>query len=238
MDQAWEDWSVIDAASWRLATELVRRHPTTTMLVRTFPGDGMYDCLTIRSSIGAPGHIDLNRNGRMHIHHRFDGRPVHWEPAEWDTYLRADPRGFMHLLESAAGLPAPSTVPASTASTIILRVLATLQATNFKTVKRIDIQHGCDDTDDGYAVPLRAFLFIPPEAVAGRAELYGHPGAKFWIVTHGDKPMLAFNMLDGTAHAPHAGKAVVVLDLYQQYRRDLLYTTANLWRWAQNLQPL
>lgn len=46
----WNDRSVLEAASWRLASELVRRHPDTTRLIRAHPGGGQSDCLWLVAS--------------------------------------------------------------------------------------------------------------------------------------------------------------------------------------------
>ena len=39
----WENRSVLEAASWRLASELVRRHPDTVRLTGAHPGGGQSD---------------------------------------------------------------------------------------------------------------------------------------------------------------------------------------------------
>ena len=89
----WIDRTVLEAASWRLASELVRRHPLTTRVPHTHPGGGQYDCLTITSPTGVGGAVQLNRNGTIQVHDRFDGRSdAEWEHTDWDNYLRADPR--------------------------------------------------------------------------------------------------------------------------------------------------
>jgi hypothetical protein len=54
-----------DPLTWRLAVELVRRHPEELWILRTFPMDGMYDCLSIRrlpNVLHAPS-IAIKRNG-------------------------------------------------------------------------------------------------------------------------------------------------------------------------------
>ncbi len=50
--------SVVEAASWRLGSELVRRHPHHLVLLRTHPGDGQHDCLTPTSgTVGKLGTL-------------------------------------------------------------------------------------------------------------------------------------------------------------------------------------
>src|SRR5579875_1503510 len=94
---AWEDGSVVEAASWRLASELCRRHPGRARLFRGHPGGGMYDVLWIIGS-GPGNHLDirLNRVGTIQVHGRFDGCPPEWPATPWDEYLRSDPRMFLY----------------------------------------------------------------------------------------------------------------------------------------------
>lgn len=70
---------ILNAASWRLAAELVAGIPTAR-ITETHPGGGQYDCLTIMTS-GHQGelvHLDVNRNGSLHVHEapqRTEGIP-------------------------------------------------------------------------------------------------------------------------------------------------------------------
>lgn len=115
----WVDPSVLEAVSWRLASELVRRHPDTVRLIRAHPGGGQSDCLWILPTAGDTGDIRLNRHGTIQVLERFDGRPADgWEPTEWGEYIGADPRDFLHRLEVEAGLPSPHQVPASRPTTL------------------------------------------------------------------------------------------------------------------------
>lgn len=112
--------SVLEAASWTLATEMTRRHPELTVL-RYHPGGGQYDCLAIRSERGV--HIDLNRVGRIHIHSIQGGGTPNWEPAEWSDYL-SDPQSFLALLEERVRLPHVDVLPSTTSRVLSYRVLA------------------------------------------------------------------------------------------------------------------
>ncbi|MFN7149627.1 MAG: hypothetical protein ACK4V6_09100 [Microthrixaceae bacterium] len=73
----WGDRSVLEAASWRLGSEVVRRHPTRTRLFHGHPGGGQYDVLWVRSPSGSEGvDVPMNRNGTIQVHARFDGESV------------------------------------------------------------------------------------------------------------------------------------------------------------------
>lgn len=128
-DETWQPLppphrTVVEAASWKLATDLVRRYPELSIL-RYHPGGGQYDCLAIRSNNGL--HIDLNRKGRIHIHslEGGSGNP-NWEPVEWGMYLAADPRVFVAKLEQAARLPRVDALPITTPKVLTYRLLAAI----------------------------------------------------------------------------------------------------------------
>lgn len=199
------------------------------------PGGGQYDCLAIMSSGDCPGHVQLNRNGRIHVLERFDGREADWEPVEWDEYLRADPKGFLHHLEASAGLPAPSTVPAVTPRTLTLRILAAIAATCTKSVEPIEIIPGMIDTSGYGAGPhlesFAAFSAIPRILLAPRGTDYdGQPEYRFWFVWRSEEPILAFEQREGMAWTRHHAVAWPLMDLYAESRRHLLVTALKLLR--------
>lgn len=231
----WTDRSVLEAASWRLASELARRHPDTTRLIRAHPGGCQYDCLWLMPTAGDKGDVQLNRNGTIHVIERFDGRPVdEFTSVEWDEYLRADPREFLHRLETAAGLPVPQHVPAATPPTLTYRLLAAIASTAVKAVHPIDIQLGFTDSS-GYAAgpndALTAFAAIPAELLRPRDDdLLGEAGYRFWIVLRDGVPVLAFEQREGLAWTPHHDVGFPLMGLYEESRRHLLVTALKLLR--------
>ena len=231
----WRDPSILEAASWRLASELVRRHPKTLRLTRAHPGGGQSDCLWIMPVSGDGGDVRLNRRGTIQILKRFDGRPADsWGPVEWDEYLRADPHSFLHEMEAAAGLPAPAEVPASTPTTLSCRVLAAIAATAIKSVHPIDIQPGFIDTS-GYGrgpnQALDSFPSIAQELLLPRDDdFYREPGYRFWIVVRDEEPVLALEQREGLAWTRHHDGPFSVMDLYEESRRHLLVTALKLFR--------
>ena len=236
----WVDRSTLEAASWRLASELVRRHPQTTRILHTHPGDGQYDCLTITSPTMATGTIQLNRNGTIQVHQRFDGGPdVQWEPTSWDKYLGADPRLFLDRLEHAAGLPTPQHVPPSVPMTLTYRVLAAVAATAVKSVHPVEIHSGYLDTSGYGGGPNEAldlFPAVPTELRRARdTDLFGEPGYRFWIVLRDHVPILAFEQEQGVVWTPHHTEGTDLLGLYKQSRRNILIVTLELLRLADNV---
>ena len=93
--------TVTEAISWRLASELCRRHPQTTRILITHPGGGQYNCLTIVNSQGGIGVIQLNRSGTIQVHQKFDtDRPSDWRATEWSEYIASDPLEFLKQLDA------------------------------------------------------------------------------------------------------------------------------------------
>lgn len=231
----WVDGSMLEAASWRLASELSRRHPFTTRLIRAHPGGGQSDCLWFLPTTDGPGDLRLNRNGTIQVLERFDGRPADWPPTEWDDYFRADPREFLGRLEGAAGLPSPQQVPAATPRTLTLRVLAAIASTGMKSVHPIEIVPGLTDTSGYGGGPNRtafeSFASIPTELLAAEPDdLFGEPGYRFWFVFRDDVPVLAFEQNQALAWTQHHEVAWPVMDLYAESRRHLLVTALKLLR--------
>ncbi len=228
------DRTVLEAASWRLASELVRRHPHATRLIRAHPGGGQSDCLWfLNRAEDGPGDIRLNRNGTIRVLHRFDGRPVD-ESADstWEEYLAADPVRFLLGLEAAAGLPVPTPLPALTPVAFTCRVLATIAATAIKTIHPVDIQPGLLDTSSHGGGPnphLGAFSGIPPELLQPRKDdLLGEPGYRFWILLRTGKPVLAFEQRQGLAWTRREPTTIPLRTLYEQFRGDVVVTSLAL----------
>lgn len=226
----WEDGSVLTAASWRLASELVRRHPKLLSVFQLHPGGGQYDCLSIQASDETL--IDLNRNGSIHVLKRLDGRPADCEPASWDDYLQAEPRRFLGALEAAAGLPPPKSVPAATPTTLTLRVLAAIAAVHVKAVHPVDIRSGYFDSSGG-SYPedelFDAFPTLPDDLLRPLpGDSLGVAEYRFWFVTRDGAPILAFETSTGTAWTSHHGEGVDLMATYKAHRRSLNATALDV----------
>lgn len=225
---------MVEAASWRLASELVRRHPAALRLIRGHPGGGQSDCLWLLPLVGDRGDVRLNRVGTIQVLERFDGRPAEeWQPREWTDYLFAEPRGFLDRLERAAGLPSPSHVPSSTPRTLTYRVLATIASTAFKSVHPVEIQQGFIDSsgyDAGPNLSLDEFPIDPARLRAQPGDFFGEPGYRFWVVARDGVPVLAVDQADGCAWTTHDSSPLQLMGLYVESKRHLLTTTLEVLR--------
>jgi hypothetical protein len=222
------DRSVVEAASWRLASELVRRHPTVVRLIRGHPGGGQSNCLWLLPLIDDKGDVRLNRVGTIQVLERFDGRSaVGWRPTEWSEYLFAKPRGFLDRLEREAGLPTPSPIPGPTPRTLTYRVLAAIAASAFKSVHPIEIQQGFVDSsgyDAGQNPSLDGFPIDPERLRSQPDDFFGEARYRFWIVVRDEVPVLAVDQADAFAWTPDDSSPLQLMGLYERSQRHLLTT--------------
>ena len=218
------DRSLIEAASWRLASELMRRHPNGVRLFRGHPGSGQYDLLWM-TGIPAPGvDVRLNRNGTIQVHGRADGgRDLSWPPTAWSDYLSADPKDFIDRLERAAGWPAPSQVPPSTPITLTYRVLAALAGFGSKTVHPIWIEQGYIDSSGYGGGPngiLRQFTIASDLTAVRPDDFYEEPGYRFWIPVRDDKPLAAIEQTSATAWFLDGSDPIDLMATYRSMAKE------------------
>ena len=130
MPRMWNQ-KVTLAVSWRIATELLRRHnPTIDLHVsREHPGGGQYDSLVLWPG-GTEEGLALNMQS-CHAHPCGLGDdPSGDQPVDYvDAFLRArDPKTVVDALESGAGLPDMSSrrCPPETPAVVCARVIANI----------------------------------------------------------------------------------------------------------------
>jgi hypothetical protein len=165
--------TVLEAASWRLATSIVRRHPEF-FIRREHPNDGQYNCLAVRSERGLL--IYLNRMGTIQVHAMESptGNP-NWQPTEWLDYVTAeDPRDFTRKLEAAARIPDVASTPSSTSAVLVYRTLAAL-ANMHALADPISIEMSIIDGPYGGQAPwLENYPGIAQAVRSGVTEAWGY----------------------------------------------------------------
>lgn len=196
-------FSVAEVLTWRVAVEIVRRHPDRLWVVQTYPMD-FYDALTIRPLRAlktAPG-IDLNRLG-AHMRVGWFGQPG--DPRQPDAPILSwgnlfgdgDARDWLRHIDELAGLPASThKLPASTPSSIALRWISAFLSTQLASRPRWRAHNTWFDGD-----PQQYLAEFP--AAARFAEMWGPSGtAHVWILRTDDGSRTAAVCADGTLHLP------------------------------------
>ena len=110
--------SVVDAASWKVATLLVRRHPELEV-IRMHPSGGQADALSVVSPHSEIAQ--LNRVGAIHFQEHGGDAMLAWERALEDGLL-----ALVERIERAAGLHSVGKLPVSTPGVLVYRVLSAL----------------------------------------------------------------------------------------------------------------
>jgi hypothetical protein len=169
---------VVEAASWRLAVLLARRHPDLVVR-REHPGGGQYDVLALRSGRGCV--IMLNREGTIQVHARADGAEIRWDPLPWDEVIRRDIRSLVEAIEEAAGLSPVERAAASTPRVLVYRILSALAGLH-TFADPVEITMGALDTSGYGAGPadwLEAFPEIR-ERAAKADNSHDEPRFAYW----------------------------------------------------------
>ena len=173
----------VNAQSWWIASELVRRHPHL-LLLETHPGGGQYDCLTLvdpgRRSAGAIAQI--NRAGTIQVRRSSTFSPISWAEA----FAATGGHDVVRSIEAAAGLPAPTIAPATGPKALTYRVLARVLTSLVDDRREWDAENGYLDTS-GMGSGRRAALGRFPSVVESlrdrRVDDIGRePAYRFWLL--------------------------------------------------------
>lgn len=209
--------SAAEAASWRLGSELTRRHPGLTLSLGS-PGGGQYDVLYVRA--GDLPLLTFNRTGTI------QGRGI-TEPISWAEYLAEDPTVFTDQLERYVGLPAVPKRPVSTPRVLTYRVLATLASLSFQFTDPPIIRMGYMDTSGYGGGPIDIAQLVPtvdPVALRPRHDdPFTEPGYRFWLVGEGIQAVLEQD--SGRGWCCHKNEPISIPDTYRANGRNIILTT-------------
>lgn len=187
---------IIEAASWRVACELCRRHPELR-IVEPHRGAGGDDVLAVvrHDSIDLLPGIVLDRAGGVSLL-RFDTYAADAQPDFWTDYVAGDPKAMLRTLEARAGLRRPATMPASTPAMLAYRVLAAIAASAVFGIRRIEIRAAITRSAVGHS--LRAGLFAAFPAMWTPLPPEGIPHLDTWFVCIDGAPHIAVDASAGT----------------------------------------
>ena len=110
---------LIEVASWRIVSELLRRYPGKFVMVETHPGGGQYDCLSLFHD---KRHVaDLNRVGNFNV---FNGKQDPSPKSIWQLLAEEPPQDVLDKVCRRLDLHIPAKLPPSTPDVIVYRFIA------------------------------------------------------------------------------------------------------------------
>lgn len=208
----------IEVVSWRLASDLLRRHPGEARLIRGHPGGGQYDLLWLLG-VDSPVDVRLNREGTIQVWGCVSGSSDgDWRPATWADYLADDWLEFVRRLEQAVGWDSPARSRPVTETTLTYRVIAGLVEVMVAAGHRVEVQQGVVDSsgEGGGANPMLDAFDLPDDLLAARDhDLFEQAGYRFWVVLADGLPVTAFEQSTATMFSHHGNRPT---DLMSRYR--------------------
>jgi hypothetical protein len=191
------------ALAWWVGAELVRRHPNSLHLIKTYPGGGQYDCLTVVQRTDTAhqpyriraylnmiemGHITLS--GPQDVEVDYGEERFNW----LEVLLARDRRKYVvKQLERALDFSAPGVTPPTTAQSIGVRLISRFLASTILDERRWTAQHGLDDW---YQTPSEMFSLIPGLDPPRGSPDGWHSANAFWFLCPNEYPTEAIAAID------------------------------------------
>ena len=186
--------AVVEAASWRIVTELCRRTPSLN-IYQYHPGGGQNDCLALmHPTFGTVA--DLNRSGTFHARRRLDsGEPARDEcwPV-WEEVTQTPMQDLVNRASTQIGQAVPARLPASVPRVVVYRSMAAILALHAFAPVMWSCQSAFIDSSGVEGCGGHPLLASFPTAEAAlRAEGQTdseRSGVGTWLVLRGDEPLL------------------------------------------------
>jgi type III secretion system-like peptide-binding chaperone len=214
--------SLIELASWTLATELMRRAPKLLRIVETHPGGGQYDCLSIIRTDRNLHLCALNRLGSFTAFGRFDsGHDCSSQIDVWDRIARGDStRILVDEICRTLHLPGPSPLPAATNVSLTYRVITAMLRTKTFSPVRWSCLNGFHDSSGFEGCGIRNDLFsafptvqVPLSSEKSKDSSLSR-ATDFWFFCCKDEPIICFEIA-GRAYSTKG----VMIELQPKYAR-------------------
>lgn len=172
---------VKEAASWSLASELLRAFPTWRV-VHTHPGGGQYDCLLLVDRVDMPTiRININRRGSIHAQvMKSDGEQHGYSDSDWFATLigGTPPRDLAQHVCRSVGIQWPASSPATTRWSLTYRAIAQVVADSSMSHHPLTATTWWFDTSG----PEDSFLLMSTP----HRELQSVEPSEVWLLMEGD----------------------------------------------------
>jgi hypothetical protein len=225
--------SLIELASWTLATELMRRAPDLLRIIETHPGGGQYDCLSIVRTDRDHHLCAFNRLGSFTAFKRFDFGHDCWTQINvWDHIARGEStRSILDEICTILCLPLRSPLPTVTPVSLTYRVItATLRTKTFSPANWNCLNGFLDSSGLG-GCGIRKDLFSPFATVPAPLSSEKSKNSTlarasdFWFLCCNDEPIICLE----TAGRAYSTKGAMI-ELQPEYarRRNICDVVAEL----------
>lgn len=204
------------ALSWKLLSELHRRHPGEFTVIETHPGGGQYDCLTLLSGNQTIAH--LNRVGSFTL---SSGESIPWEDLWPECLTDGGIAGVLDRMSEVCRFPVPAQLPSTGPETLVYRIMAGVSAALIFEKDPWEWRNGQMDSSewDDQAHRDQWFEAFPGAKEAARVgspdQPFGNPKYGFWFLLKNDQPMVC---LSKTALCWDTGGGET--NLAEQHHRD------------------
>jgi hypothetical protein len=201
-----------ELGSWRIAAELVRRHPEELLVIETHPGDGQYDCLSIyrrshhSSRSGLETFLQMNRAGRGHVDAEVPSEEGRIRPNWLDIMATSDLRNDVVLpIEQSREIESPSKTPATTSRSVGVRLIAEMLQVQVHHHVAFTARNGMEDSSGMGGTGVREVLFREFGILDQLNEhedddVLEEPAYRFWFVKSTDSrntPVAAIDVRNG-----------------------------------------
>ena len=221
---------LIEIASWRIVSELYRRHPDKFKIIETHPGGGQYDCLSLYTD---NKHIaDFNRVGRLHVFEPFTRSRNDVRPYKiWDAMLREhNLKKVLDKVSLMIGLKVPKKLPPSNPTTIVYRFIAAFLSHAVFGINEYECRNGFLDSSGESSEVVSDFDKFPEARerleVVQDDDILREPSYRFWFLKKNNQPLLC---IETTGFAWNLrNQRYNLMKLYREKRRiwDVVYNVA------------
>ena len=202
-----------ELGSWRIAAELIRRHPDELVVIETHPADGQYDCLSIYREGESEGHpsvelfLHMNRAGKGHVNAYVPTGNERVRPNWLDVAMSTDLRNQIVVeIERDRGIDSPSKTPSTTSRSIGPRLIAEMLSIQVHHGVALTALNGMEDSSGMFGSGVRTELFAAIPAMTSLMndrqdeDAFGNPAYRFWFVLRDDHrsgPFIGIDMNQG-----------------------------------------
>lgn len=208
---------IIEAISWKLASEFHRRHPDRMSIIETHPGGGQYDCLSFFCEKEVIAHLNrvgsFTPNASEHV--------ISWENL-WPRCMSNEGlREVLDEMSEACRLEIPKKLPPTQPASLSYRVMAQISAALCLDLSEWEWRAGDEDTSGWPAPDSRdhwfGLLSMEEELRCAKAmEQNGSLGRLgYWFLLQDDEPRCCIS--DDARYWSNSSPSV---DLMANYKKN------------------